>query len=167
MIQKEVKGIFDVLELARYLNFLHNSIYNKNISPLKLQKVLFFLFGEWGAFIKNASNSNDGKELVNYSKYLFDSEFEAWVYGPVINEVYKYFNNEKISEEEIFNTEEKKYVGHFVKDLCIELFELSDFRLVELSHQKNCWKKNFDIDELFHNKVIDKDEIIDEFVREI
>ena len=161
------KGIFDVLDLAKYLNFLHNEKYKMNISPLKLQKVLFFLFGEWGAFIKQSSNDNDSMELVKYSPYLFDNDFEAWVYGPVVNEVYKNFKNEKISEKEIFNTDDKKYVGHFIKDLCTELFQLSDFRLVELSHQKSCWKDNFNAEETYHNNIIDKDEIIDEFIREI
>ncbi len=166
-MEKNKKGIFNVLDLAKYLNFLHNDLYDRNISPLKLQKVLFFLFGEWGAFIKNSSADNDGKDLVNYSMYLFDSDFEAWVYGPVVIEVYKKFNNETLSEEEIFNSFEKKYVGHFIKDLCKELFELSDFRLVELSHQKKCWKNNYKAEDTFHNKIINKDDIIHEFAGEI
>ena len=166
-MESKKEGIFDVLDLAKFLNFFHNKQYGKDISPLKLQKVLFFLFGEWGAFVKKSFVDNDGKELVSYSPYLFDGDFEAWVYGPVVNEVYRKFQNEQLREEEIFDTDEKKYVGHFIMDLCTELFELSDFRLVELSHQKDCWKKKFIIDEKFHNQMMDKDEIINEFAREV
>ena len=158
----EVK-IFKAIDLAKYLNYLHNIKYKCNISPLKLQKVLFFLFGEWGAFVQKATNDNDGKELIKFSKYLFDEEIEAWVYGPVVSEVYRNFNNETLSEEEIFDNDELKYVGHFINDLASELFELSDFRLVEISHQMECWQKSFDSKATFHNTSINKDDIINEF----
>lgn len=159
------KGIFKAIDLAKYLNYLHNKKYNCDISPLKLQKVLFFLFGEWGAFVQKATKDNDGKELIKFSKYLFDEDIEAWVYGPVVNEVYKNFNNETISEDEIFNNDELKYVGHFINDLASELFELSDFRLVEISHQMECWKNAFDPNEMFHNTPINKETIINEFAK--
>lgn len=159
------KGIFSALELAKYLNYLHNKKYKCNISPLKLQKVLFFLFGEWGAFVQKATKDNDGKELNKFSKYLFDEDIEAWVYGPVVNEVYKNFNNETISEDEIFNSEKLKYVGHFINDLASELFELSDFRLVEISHQMECWRNAYDPNEMFHNTLINKEDIINEFAK--
>ncbi len=160
------KGIFKAEDLAKYLNYLHNQKYKCNISPLKLQKVLFFLFGEWGAFIQKASKSNDGKDLIKFSKYLFDEDIEAWVYGPVVGDVYRNFNNETISDEELFNNnDDLKYVGHFINDLASELFELSDFRLVEISHQMKCWKDAFIPEETFHNNVIDKDDIINEFAR--
>lgn len=159
------KGIFSAIDLAKYLNWLHNEKYKCNISPLKLQKVLFFLFGEWGAFVQKASNDNDGKELTKYSKYLFEEEIEAWVYGPVVNEVYKKFNNETLSSDDLFINDKLKYVGHFIHDLALELFELSDFRLVEISHQMKCWYNAFNPDEKYHNNPIDKDIIINEFAK--
>ena len=162
-----VASIFSALDIAKYLNYLHNKIYGKDISPLKLQKVLFFLFGEWGAFVQKASDENDGKKLKEYSKYLFNEDFQSWVYGPVINEVYKHFNNEQLSEEELFNDDRKRYVGSFIKDLAQELFELSDFRLVELTHQMDCWKNKFNPEQAYHNNVMDKEEIINEFARQI
>lgn len=162
----ESKGIFKALDLAKYLNYLHNEKYGINISPLKLQKILFFLFGEWGAFVQKASSDNDGKDLLSFSKYLFDEDIEAWVYGPVVNEVYKKFNNEKMSESELLTTSDLAYVGHFVKDLALELFELSDFRLVEISHQMKCWQHAFNPNEPYHNHKIDKDIIINEFAKQ-
>lgn len=158
------KGIFNALDLAKYLNKLHNEKYGNDISPLKLQKVLFFLFGEWGAFVQKANVENDGKELINYSKYLFEDKIEAWVYGPVVTEVYKNFNNEVLNEKELFgDNAQKKYVGQFIRDLASELFELSDFRLVEISHEMKCWKDAFNSNDTYHNNEINKDVIINEF----
>lgn len=167
LVDRKKSGIFSALDIAKYLNYLHNKIYGKDISPLKLQKVLFFLFGEWGAFVQKASDENDGKELKEYSKYLFNEDFQSWVYGPVINEVYEHFNNEQLSEEELSNDDRKRYVGSFIKDLAQELFELSDFRLVELTHQMDCWKNKFNPEQAYHNNVMDKEEIINEFARQI
>jgi len=164
-------GIFNALDLAKYLNDLHNERKYRNISPLKLQKVLFFLFGEWGAFVSNGLNGKpnigDWKDLSSFSKYLFNEDIEAWLYGPVVKEVYQNFENERMTYDEVFNTDEKKYVGEFVKDLALELFDLSDYRLVELSHQMNCWKSNYIEEALYHNNVIDRDQIINEFMLQV
>ncbi len=160
-------SIFEALDLAKYINYIHNNIYKRDISPLKLQKVLFFLFGEWGAFVIKSDANNDGKELKNFSKYLFSEDFEAWVYGPVVSDVYKKFNNEQLDESSIFKTEKEKYVGEFIKDLSLELFELSDFRLVELTHQMDCWKNKFNALDTYHNNKLDKDEIIYEFAQQV
>ena len=165
----ENKGIFSAMDLAKFLNYFHKSLKGKNISPLKLQKTLFFLFGEWGAFVARSSNNDDGDWTVlkDYPKYLFMDPIEAWLYGPVVREVYSNFNNEELTEEQIFNDEQKIYAGEFIKDLATELFNLSDFRLVELSHQMNCWKDNFDSNNNSHKKIIDKDTIINEFLLQL
>ena len=164
----EKNGIFSALDLAKYLNFLHNKEKGCNISPLKLQKTLFFLFGEWGAFISRAKSSKgDWSILKDYRKYLFNESIEAWLYGPVVREVYNNFNNEMLSDKELFHTEEELYAKDFINDLSKELFNLSDFRLVELSHQLECWKSNFNDKEELHSKTIDKDKIIDEFLLQL
>lgn len=163
-------GIFKALDLAKYLNFLYKNKYNRNISPLKLQKVLFFLFGEWGAFVSKSDVSEmdgDWKNLKSLDRYLFDDEIQAWIYGPVVKNVYDNFHNETMTKDELFNTDEKKYVGEFIDDLSNELFRLSDFRLVELTHEMKCWKNNFNDDDLYHNNEIDKDEIINEFLLQV
>lgn len=163
------EGIFSALDLAKYLNWLHNAKKGRNISPLKLQKVLFFLFGEWGAFVSKSNTSKEGdwKDLCKYDMYLFGDEIEAWLYGPVVREVYKKFKNEQMSEEEIFDTDEKKYAGEFITDLALELFNLSDFRLVELSHKMKCWIDKFDETDCIHESVIDKEQIINEFLHQV
>lgn len=166
---ENTNSIFDALDLAKYLNYLHHKQYGRNISPLKLQKVLFFLFGEWGAFVSKSRSDKTGdwKILTNLPKYLFSDEIEAWLYGPVVKSVYEQFNNETMTEEEIFRDEEQRYVGEFINDLSSELFRLSDFRLVELTHQMNCWISRFNEKDAHHNNKIDKDDIINEFLLQL
>lgn len=57
-----------IINIAKYL-FLHID----NITNLKLQKIMFFTYVDY------------------YRKYneelLFEDQFEAWVYGPVIPEL--------------------------------------------------------------------------------
>lgn len=166
MYSEEKSGLFNAIDIANYLNFLHNNKFNRDISPLKLQKVLFFLFGEWGGFIEKSDHDNDGMQLLEYSKYLFDDEFEAWVYGPVVPNVYRNFSNEQSNGEDIFIDDKLLYVKNFINDLALELFELSDFRLVELSHQMKCWINNFKTTDDFHDRTIDKDVIISEFANQ-
>lgn len=167
--EKRAEGIFNALDLAKYLNYLHNNKYGRDISPLKLQKSLFFLFGEWGAFISRSSKENNGdwKGLNELDSYLFKEEIEAWLYGPVVREVYDNFSNEILREEEIFTSDDKKYVHQFIDDLADELFELSDFKLVEISHQMKCWINNFDERDDIHCTVIDKEDIINEFLLQV
>lgn len=64
----------------------------ENISPLRLQKTLYFLFAYYGASYGQLSKSKEYKvtqnESLNLPEYLFDAQFEAWQYGPVIRDVY-------------------------------------------------------------------------------
>lgn len=160
------EGIFKALELANYLNYKYYDQYRNNISPLKLQKVLFFLFAEWGGFVKknDIQSHTDGSWIAEkFSPYLFSEEIQAWVYGPVVKDVYDNFKNGKNDGSKLFDTDDKIYIKGFIDDLSSDLFKLSDFRLVELSHQTKCWIDNFESSEPFHNNPIDKDTIINEF----
>ena len=160
-------AFFSAIDIAQ----LHNDKYERNISPLKLQKVLFFLFGEWGAFVSKSNSTGekigDWENLKSFPRYLYNDEIQAWLYGPVVKNVYDNFKNEVMSREEIFKTEEEKYVGEFIDDLATELFSLSDFRLVELTHQMKCWKDKYSESSQYHNTEINKEDIINEFLLQL
>ena len=165
---KEVKGIFEANELAKYINYKYLQLPNritKTISPLKLQKSLYFCFAYWGAFVY-CDEKKQSELSLNYSKYLFGERIEAWVYGPVIPDVYhsKEYLNE-CNPEEMFKG--KEYVREFIDDILNDTLKISDFKLVEISHKDNCWKHNFREKDLQHNKEINKDEIIREYANEI
>lgn len=151
------KGILDARVLANYII----KKCNGKVSPIKLQKSLYFCFAYWGGFVRKGKNQRN--ELnKDYSEILFDNKIEAWVYGPVVPEVYHEKNLEKYNENE-----ENIFGDTFVKDYIDGILEnvlaCNDFQLVEISHEDKCWKKNFKKNSIFHNGVIPPEEIIREY----
>lgn len=149
----------------RYLNYEKN-INNRIISPIKLQKSLYFLFAYWGQFIRKNKENKDSVEVdySNYNEFLFDDRIEAWTYGPVVPNV---FNEEKMGlldrepdENYLENEIEKK---EFIDHLLEQLFEIDDFGLVRISHEDECWKRNYVESDERHNREIPKEEIINEY----
>ncbi len=55
------------------------------MSPKKLQKILYYAYA-WNLTIKNDS-------VDELNDKLFDATFEAWVHGPVIDEVYHQYKD--------------------------------------------------------------------------
>lgn len=159
--------IKDVKALAYYIQQKHQEVCGSPISPLKLQKSLYFLFAYWGGFISKAKKAQKNKQnievdLSKYDEYLFDSPIEAWVYGPVIPEAYKHRKNlVKFKKDSLFDGQE--YVKNFVDDLLLQIFKISDFRLVDIAHSDKVWKSYFDKDNLTHSAEMPKKEIIAEY----
>lgn len=163
----EKKGIFSALDLAGYIKYKYSNLENRisdDISPLKLQKSLYFCFAYWGGFVRKGKNKKSEINL-NDSEYLFDERIEAWVYGPVIPLVYHTKNIEKNDGTSLFSG--KLYIKEFIDGLLNDLLSVSDFKLVEASHNDECWKKNFRKSEIFHNNEIPKEEIIKEYAKQI
>ena len=155
----------DVKQLAAYIQNKYYEETNKEISPIKLQKSLYFLFAYWGGFIRKSKMFPDAVEedFSNYSEYLFDDDIEAWVYGPVVPKVYRETNIMDFYNENMFIGKEK--LKEFIDDLLKDLFKTSDFTLVDISHRDNAWKNKFDYDDEFHENIIDKEELIQEYAR--
>ena len=149
----------------KYLQYDKNT-NKKIISPIKLQKCLYFLFAYWGQYIRKNKENKDSVE-VDYSdldEWLFDDRIEAWTYGPVIPEV---FTAEKVG---LLNVEpDKDYLQNedvkreFIDNLLKQLFEIDDFGLVRISHEDECWKRNYVESDEKHNREIPKEEIINEY----
>lgn len=140
------------------------------MSPLRLQKTLYFLFAYYGASYGSMAESEEYKinrdEKMNLPKYLFNGNFEAWQYGPVLREVYfdnKYsnfveeceFNPDDIEIQDETMTAE---VIDYLKELIRNTSEVSDFGLVERSHEDREWKDKIGI-----QSTMDRDEIIEEY----
>lgn len=157
----------DAIDLAYYVADRYYDKYHKAISNIKLQKALYFLFAYWGGFVRKGVGK--ATELnVKYRPYLFSNKIEAWVYGPVIPEVYKQRSDIKFVSAEIPNDIElDSDIKEFVDGLCDEMFEVSDFKLVEIAHQDECWKRHYNDNQEWHNEEIPKEEIIEEYVPKI
>lgn len=129
----------DVNDLIAYL-------YTKvdSLSPLKLQKGLYFLYAYYSAMYGSTLDNEEAEITYDLPSELFPAEFEAWNYGPVIRSVY---NERKTGEEkyqemarnfdsnQFFNSDSKKEVQSFIDDLFAQINRASDFSLVDRSHE--------------------------------
>jgi len=149
----------------KYLEYDKN-INKREISPIKLQKSLYFLFAYWGQYIKKNKENKDSVEVdySNYSELLFNDRIEAWTYGPVLPNVFMAEKLNTLETEKDDNYLENDLIKkEFVDNLLYQLFEIDDFSLVRLSHEDECWRRNYiDTDEK-HNREIPKEEIINEY----
>lgn len=108
--------------------------YNIKLS-VKLQKILYFLYLDY---------------LKETNQKLFKEEFEAWVYGPVVPEIFYFIQSHGFDFSEYFDYEANKVVE--IKSL--ENLELKKFidnnikkykkypteKLVNLSHRTFPWE---------------------------
>lgn len=149
----------------KYLEYEKN-VNKRIISPIKLQKSLYFLFAYWGQYIRKNKENQDSVEVdySNYSEILFNDRIEAWTYGPVIPEVFiaekAGLLDKKIEENYL---EEDIIKKEFIDNLLEQLFEIDDFGLVRISHEDECWKKNYIESDEKHDREILKEEIINEY----
>jgi len=125
-------------------------------SPLKMQKILFFMRVEE---IKNGK-----KEGIFFKK---DKNFEAWIYGPVNTESYFFMQDffNKKDEQEGFLLEDEQVKE--IDKLYLEYFEIyskySSSTLVDKSHQNMAWIKargNFGSTETCNTLMIENDDFI-------
>lgn len=128
-----MKVLSNAVEVAE---FMVAYAYNKEkpISNLQLQKILYFLWIEY--YKKNQI-------------YLFSEKFAAWLFGPVIPEVYYEFcayGGLPITESfeiDLKNDAAEKFIKHFV-----DKYSGADpFKMVAQSHQEgHAWDLIFNKD---------------------
>lgn len=167
------KGILTAKELASYIRSKYSEFTNnsKEITPIKMQKSLYFCFGFWAGFV--AKGKEDNVMPANCSEILFEDTIEAWAYGPVVPEVYFDEKNRKLFKQK---SEEQKALESAIKKLSKydflqetidsiinDVFEISDFKLVSISHMDKCWQNHFHAEAPKHNETIPAEEIIDEY----
>ncbi|WNF35221.1 DUF4065 domain-containing protein [Bacillaceae bacterium IKA-2] len=157
-------------------NYIFNSVHTvaaylfskkEDISPLKLQKSLYFLFAYHSALYD--TSNQEGKEgiiegLNESPQFLFDAQFEAWKFGPVIREVYvadKYehiYEDKGLIDEAVKEVENLPEIKKFIDDLFEQIDSVSDFSLVERSHNDDAWKIAYDTEEaLIDHSIIIKE----------
>ncbi len=156
-------------DLACYIINKYKNEHNKEISPIKLQKSLYFLFAMWGGKIADAQcegneDTEDDETFSKYDKYLFDASFEAWRYGPVDREIYNKFKNGELKCSDginnLFDSPELGLVKGYIDDILTKIFNTNDFSLVDLSHEDRCWKDAISVNV---NEPISKDDIIRDY----
>lgn len=160
------KGVLDARVLAAYISRKYFDDYNgKIISPIKLQKSLYFCFAYWAGFVMQGKNNKSEVKTSDYSEILFDNRIEAWVYGPVIPDVYHETDIDRFYQEDIFNGKEE--IKDYLDGVLDDILGVSDFRLVEISHCDESWKKNYSSWNVFHDKEISKKQIVNEYEKKL
>jgi len=121
-----------------------------NPTPLKIQKGLYFLWAFYAATYGNIDYTDDQNEFnlqsERYPKELFQAQFEAWRYGPVLNQVYAAYKSgdfKDVKDSYTPKSENDKEVLSFIDDLADQINSVNDFGLVERSHQDRAWKIAF------------------------
>lgn len=166
-------GIFDAKDLAcyikdKYAKFTKNT---KEITPIKMQKALYFCFAYWAGFVNKGKI--DGTIPNDTKNILFDDKFEAWAYGPVVPSVYfnektaQFFRTKKQEEDAIGRVEvilnNNEFLADTLNSIIDDVFEISDFKLVSLSHMDLSWQNHFNETASKHNETIPQEEIINEY----
>lgn len=161
----------DISELIGHLKSI-----DSDMGPIRLQKTLYFLYAFYGATYGSISigKSSDGNnflsELNNEQTYppeLFEANFEAWQYGPVIRAVY-FANREGLYEslqdiDQTNSNRDEKEVIKFIDSLVDDLSEMSDFALVDRTHQDESWRSKFDSTNPYLSQDINNQDLINEY----
>lgn len=154
--------IADARYLANYIIQYYEKKFGGQISPIKLQKSLYFCFAYWGGFVRKSKMYKNEINELKFSEFLFPNKIEAWVYGPVVPEVYHELNLDNYKSDNIFCD---AFVEDNINGILDDVLKCNDFKLVDISHQDKCWQKHFKPKALFHNDEIPGEEIIAEYAK--
>jgi uncharacterized phage-associated protein len=113
-------------DIAKYFIDLANET-GSFISNLKLQKLVYY---------------SQAWHLALHEQPLFNEDFEAWVHGPVIPELYqnyKHFGWKPIQEEITLDLPEK--TRSYLKEVADEYFSCDAYELEQMTHWEAPWQK--------------------------
>ncbi|GEK88873.1 Uncharacterized phage-associated protein [Alkalibacterium putridalgicola] len=137
------------------------------LTPLKLQKTLYFLFAIYSGLYTGDEKEGVQEETYSMPKYLFSEDFEAWTYGPVIRNVYVQYKHQGGYEKKEYDFDDSDKVDaeikKFISDVGQQIIAKSDFSLVDRSHEDKAWKEAIGTEEA----IMDKDEIVNEYRRRL
>ena len=119
--------MYEALDIARYIVDICAEKKHA-ISNLKIQKILYFIQAEF---------------LVERKKACFTDKIEAWDFGPVIPEVYRYYKaygGGNIPRENITAQIKIKEVDKQLIDMVVEACnDYSAVQLVNITHKQKPW----------------------------
>lgn len=111
-----------LLAVAKYLNELYVSKHNCEMDQMKMHKMMYF---------------SQRESLMNSGSPLFDGDFEAWKYGPVLTEVRsEYMTGDMFSGT--YNTLSEEEV-QLVNEVFRRYDEYDSWQLSTLSHSESSW----------------------------
>jgi uncharacterized phage-associated protein len=124
--QQEVEGVQSCFDVANYFIHLANQT-GDTISNLKLQKLVYY---------------SQAWHLAVNGIPLFAEDFQAWVHGPVIPELYqkyKGFGWQPIQEDS--NPDLPTEVLSFLSEVAEEYFACDTYELEQMTHIEVPWNQ--------------------------
>ena len=113
-----------LLAVSKYLDELHTSKHNCEMDQMKMHKMMYF---------------SQRESLMISGSPLFDGDFEAWKYGPVLTEVRsEYMTGNMFSGRYDTLSEEE---AQLVNDVFKRYDEYDAWQLSTLSHAETSWLK--------------------------
>ena len=174
-VKNQIKSVvFDEVvaidDLVKYIYSFAKNKYGKydRVTPVKLQKSLYFLYAYYSSFYANKlklSNNENNHDCL-YPEHLFIPEnncFEYWAFGPVIKSVHiKIKENASYYVDDSYafqlNIDEK--IKLFIDDLLKQTLNVSDFLLVERCFRDEVVQKC----KINYNKIISLTDIRNEYL---
>jgi uncharacterized phage-associated protein len=123
---------YPVLQIAHKIIAYTDASQGEIISNLKLQKILYYMQGFF---------------IAVYDKKLFEEDFEAWQYGPVVRDMFDHFKdfgsgaitlNEDVQIIELTEDENELFI-----EVMTEFGQFSAIKLMQMTHAELPWKKIF------------------------
>ncbi|MCA6070890.1 MAG: hypothetical protein LE168_00635 [Endomicrobium sp.] len=83
----------------------------------------------------------------------------------MLPEVYRFKDIDGLNHKNIFTSNPD--AEDFVKNLLPQIFKVSDFRLVDISHADKVWKKYFNTNDKKHSNSMPLEEIIEDYADKV
>lgn len=102
-----------------------------SLSPLKLQKLLFYSQAWYAA---------------NKDERLFEDDIVAWKHGPVIEEVYheyKEYGSQDLKQQAITMVKKNATLAKELRPVLEVYGNMSAYELVARTHKEEVWRKNY------------------------
>lgn len=112
------------LAVAKYLNELNQAKHSCTMDQMKMHKMMYF---------------SQRESLMIFGNPLFDGEFEAWVYGPVLTEVRDEYSTGNLFSGEYGTLSDSE--KNLVKSVFERYDSFSAWELSTLSHSEYSWKQ--------------------------
>ena len=120
---------YNVKQIANLLLLYSADNQGEFMTNMKLQKMLYY---------------QQGFHLAYFDTPLFDNEIEAWMYGPVVPEIYEIYksngrNGIEPDRELHFNFKQKNELALF-NEVCKVYGAFSAIGLMNMTHEEEPWK---------------------------
>ncbi len=143
---EKLKTKINSQDVADYILAFANEV-GESVTNLKLQKILYYVQA-W--------------HLANFSKPLFDEDFEAWVHGPVLPNLYQQYKDfksapitTKLQEKNVEKRFQKKTL-EFLQEVIRVYMPSGGYQLELMTHQEDPWvnaRKGCKLDEGCNNVI--------------